>query len=640
MMNKIVLQTTRERSLKRLRQVIVLLPLLTTSLSADPSDSLNDPRMNWYKAAKFGLMIHWGIYAEPAGQWSEENGSYESWREAIKNNTLQDFPGYAEQIQKNAQIPREEYKKIANDFDWSKFNAQDIIDLCYATGQRYIVITAKHHDGFAMYHSKADPFNIVEATPVGRKSGRDPLRELAEACHATKTKGPWEIKMCFYYSHCIDWMEDGGNTHGYKHASGVNPAKFQEYFERKMFPQVKELMTEYGEVGLIWFDVPRVPFTDAQAEKIVHMMREAQPATLVNGRLGKPQFVDYLVSGDNGAAGVPTDYYWETPASINHTYGYGVADQDWKSWEELAEIMVKVIAHNGNYLLNIGPKSDGSVPKKSVEILQQLGKWVKRNSEAIFDTECTPYRSESMTTHEWGTCTQRDGTLYLFVQNWPETARINLPLIKNQPKSVSYLAVADKAQLKHGRSTDSRGNTVITIEVPQTAPDADGIIVLKAEFEGKVELDPIKHAYDEAKRQIVLEGRDFHAITAPKTGIHYNREMGAIHGFRGADAPVWVFDVPESGDYELTILSSGHRNLSKDKKNTIRIDNKPVLEFTVPITKAKSAGDDWLNYQPHAIGTVALENGRSELAIIPAPKQRGWNMSIKRIVLTRKDQSE
>ena len=496
MMNKIALQTTRERSLKRLRQVIVLLPLLTTSLSADPYDSLNDPRMNWYKAAKFGLMIHWGIYAEPAGQWSEENGSYESWREAIKNNTLQNFPGYAEQIQKNAQIPREEYKKIANDFDWSKFNAQDIIDLCYATGQRYIVITAKHHDGFAMYHSKADPFNIVEATPVGRKTGRDPLRELAEACHATKTKGPWEIKMCFYYSHCIDWMEDGGNTHGYKHASGVDPAKFQEYFERKMFPQVKELMTEYGEVGLIWFDVPRVPFSDAQAEKIVHMMREAQPATLVNGRLGKPQFVDYLVSGDNGAAGVPTDYYWETPASINHTYGYGVADQDWKSWEELAEIMVKVIAHNGNYLLNIGPKSDGSVPKESVEILHQLGKWVKLNSEAIFGTECTPYRSESMTTHEWGTCTQRDGTLYLFVQNWPENGRIDLPLIKNQPKSVSYLAVADKAQLKHGRSTDSRGNTVITIEVPQTAPDADGIIVLKAEFEGKVELDPIRHAYD------------------------------------------------------------------------------------------------------------------------------------------------
>jgi alpha-L-fucosidase len=402
-----------------------------------------------------------------------------------------------------------------------------------------------------------------------------------------------------------------------------------------MFPQVKELMTEYGEVGLIWFDVPRVPFCDEQAQQIVEMMRDAQPGTLINGRLGKQQFVDYLVSGDNGAAGVPTDFYWETPASINHTYGYGVADQDWKSWEELAEIMVKVIAHNGNYLLNIGPKSDGSVPKESVKILHQLGQWVKLNSEAIFDTQCTPYRADSMTTHEWGTCTRRDSTLYLFVQNWPKDGKIDLPLIKNQVNKVSYFAVANKAKLTHSRSIDSRGNTVITIDVPRTAPDAEGIIVLKAEFEGKVELDPILHTYDKAKQQIVLEGRDFHAITAPKTGIYYDREMGAIHGFRGADAPVWVFNVPESGEYELTILGSGHRNLSKNKKNTIRIDKEPVLDFTVQLTKAQSGGDDWLNFKPHTIGTVSLEKGRSELAIIPAPRQKGWNMAIKNVTLKK-----
>ena len=131
--------------------------------------------------------------------------------------------------------------------------------------------------------------------------------------------------------------------------------------------------------------------------------------------------------------------------------------------------MVRVIAHNGNYLLNIGPKSDGSVPKESVEILHQLGQWVKLNSEAIFDTECTPYRADSMTTHEWGTCTRRDSTLYLFVQNWPEDGKIDLPLIKNHAKEVSYLAVANKAKLQHSRSIDSRGNTVITIDVRQAA---------------------------------------------------------------------------------------------------------------------------------------------------------------------------
>lgn len=542
-----------------------------------------------------------------------------------------------EQIQKNAQIPRAEYKNIANDFDWSKWNAQEIVDLCYATGQRYIVITAKHHDGFAMYHSKVDPFNIVDATPYGRESGRDPLRELADACHATKNKGPWEIRICFYYSHCIDWMEDGGNTHGYKHALGVDAGKFQEYFDRKLFPQVQELMNNYGEVGLIWFDVPRVPFSDEQARKIVTMMHDAQPATLVNGRLGKDQFVDYLVSGDNGAAGVPTDYYWETPASINHTYGYGQDDKEWKSWEELAGMMVQVIANNGNYLLNIGPKADGTVPDRSVEILHRLGEWVKLNREAIFETESTPYRHESMTAHDWGTCTMRDNVLYLFVKNWPENGKMELPLVRNRVKDVSFLAVGNRQKLKHGRSTDRRGNSVITIDLPQASP-AEGIVVLKAEVDGRVELDPIKHLYDETKQQIVLDGRDFHAITGPKTGIYYDREIGAIHKFRGEDAPVWVFDVPESGDYEVEILGSGHRNLSNNKKNTIHIDKKPILKFTVQTTMAEGgAEDDWTNFQPHRVGTVTLEKGRSELAIIPEPRQKGWNMAIKKVTMTKVD---
>ena len=616
--------------------------MIFTALSgaslADPYKSVNDPRMDWFKDAKLGLMIHWGMYAVPAGRWSEEGGSYESWKKANEKD-LKVFPGYAEQILKNAQIPREEYKKIANHFDWSKWNAQDIIDLCYATGQRYIVITAKHHDGFAMYDSEVDPFNIVDATPYGRESGRDPLKELAEACRATKDKGPWKIKMCFYYSHSIDWMEDGGNTHEYKHASGVDPVKFQEYFDRKMFPQVKELMTKYGDVGLIWFDVPRAPFSDEQAKKIVEMMHEAQPATLVNGRLGKDQFVDYLISGDNGAAGVPTDYYWETPASINHTFGYGKDDKEWKTPEKLAAIMVKVIANNGNYLLNIGPKADGTAPQESVEILHEFGKWVKRNSEAIFETEGTPYRQQSMTTHKWGTCTTKDNDLYLFLTDWPKDGKMELPLIKNQLKSISFLTDGKQEALKHSKSIDNRGNSVTTIDVPESSP-AEGTVVLKAEFDGKVELDPVKHLYDSEKKQIVLDGRDFHAITGEKTGIYYDNEMGAIHKFRGGDAPVWAFDVPESGSYEVVILGSGHRSLTKNRTNTIQINKKPVLDFAVQTTPAEGkAANDWTNFQPQKIGTVTLKQGRSELAVIGDPKPKDWNMAIKEVTLTKVDES-
>jgi alpha-L-fucosidase len=615
----------------------ILLPALLTAsaLQADPLKSINDPRMEWYKDAKFGLMIHWGMYAVPAGYWSKDK-TFDSWLHADESK-LEQIRGYAEQVMKNAQMRPEEYNKIAEVFDWSKWNAQDIIDLCYATGQRYIVITAKHHDGFAMYHSKASKFNIVDATPHGRKTGRDPLKELADACHATERNGrPWPIKMCFYYSHCVDWQEAGTHPHNYQFVKGPDAALFQSYFERKFFPQVRELMHNYGDVGLIWFDVPRVPFSTEQARQVVEMMRKVQPATLINGRLGKEEFVDYLVSGDNGAAGVPTEYYWETPASINHTYGYGKWDTDWKSWEELAERLVRCVSHNGNYLLNIGPKGDGTIPEASVKILQDLGKWVKPHSEAIFGTESTPYRGEKMTSMKWGYCTQKDNVLYLFVRHWPKDGNLDLPLIKNKVNRISYLLAADKAELDYERSVDARGNRVITIKLPKTAPVEKGMVVIKAELEGKADLDPVKHFYDARKKQLVLEARDFHAYTAPKTLIYYDRDMDAVHNFfaKGGDAPVWTFEVAESGKYSVSILYAAHPNLAKDKKNDIQIDGKTVLSFATRATKGSSA-DPWTNFEAHEIGRIPMEKGRRTLAIVPQPDQNGRNLTIKHILLTK-----
>jgi len=611
--------------------------LATTSLYAKSS---NDPRMDWYKDAKFGLMIHWGMYAVPAGEWSKDK-TFKTWRNGDKKD-LEPISGYAEQILKNASITREEYAKLADVFDWSKWNAQDIIDLCYATGQRYIVITSKHHDGFAMYHSKVNKFNIVDATPYGRKSGRDPLQELADACHATETDGsPWPIKICFYYSHCVDWQEDGTHPHSYKYVKGPDAKLFQKYFENKFFPQVKELMHNYGDVGLIWFDVPRVPFSVEQAKQVVDMMKEAQPDTLINGRLGKAEFVDYQVLGDNGFAGVPTDYYWECPASINHTYGYSKNDTDWKSWEVLAEDLVRAISHNGNLLLNIGPKGDGTVPEESIKIIHQLGQWVKPNSEAIFGTRATPYQGESMISLDWGYCTQRDNDIYLFVKNWPESGDLELPLIKNKVKKISYLIANNKAKLNYKRSTDSRGNKVIKIKVPKTAPlGVSGMVVIKAELKGKATLDPVKHFYDENKKQIVLEAKDFHAITGAKTHIYYDREMGAIYKFmaKGGDAPVWSFEVPESGDYAINVIYSAHRNLAKNKKNDVEVDGQSRLSFTTESTQVPGdATDDWKNFKDHQVGTLSLEKGMRNLAIVPQKSQGGWNIAIKRITLTKEN---
>jgi alpha-L-fucosidase len=613
----------------------------------DPDKSIDDPRMQWYMDAKLGLMVHWGVYAVPAGSWSED-GTFESWKKAWESGTktgLREYGGYAEQIMRHAAIPRDEYKKLPQVFDWSDFNAQEYIDLCYATGQKYIVITSKHHDGFAMYHSKADPFNIVETTPTGQRTGRDPLKELAEACAATKTKGPWEIKMCFYYSHCVDWMEDGTHDHGYKHATGPDAEKFQEYFDRKFYPQVKELMENYGEVGLIWFDVPRIPFTDEQAKKVVDMMKSIQPNTLVNGRLGKTQFVDYMVSGDNGVAGVPTDYYWETPASINHSYGYSAHDEEWKTWEALAEWFVKTISHNGNYLLNIGPKADGSIPEKSVEIMHRLGEWVKPHSEAIFGTRSSPYKGPSMTSMEWGYTTQKDNNLYLFVRYWPEDGKLDLPLLKNKIKNISFLVANDGAKLDYKYTTDHAGNKITSIAVPKEAP-TEGITVIKVEVKGdEIQLDRIKHYYNEESKQIILEARDFHAIVGQKSRINYNRSMGAIQFFwagKGKDPgemPVWQIDVKDPGKYKMEIEYSSHPQLGAGKVNKVFIDDAEVLSF-----KGKSSTgehtDPWYNFGTFEIGELNLNQGVQNLRLAAYETEgtnSSWNIAIKRIRLTKVD---
>nr|MBD3622207.1 alpha-L-fucosidase [Sunxiuqinia sp.] len=201
-------------------------------------------KMQWFNDAKFGLFIHWGVYAVPAGLWSKNN-TFES-RFDGDDSDLYSPHNYSERLLHATNMPLSEYEKIPALFDWSDFNAQDYIDLCFESGQRYIVITSKHHDGFAMWRSKASEWNIGDATPYGRESGRDPLKELADACQATKTNGsPWEIKMCFYYSHCADWHEDDAAAFNYKRRTDPSVEVFQNYLDRKVKPQVTELLTEY-----------------------------------------------------------------------------------------------------------------------------------------------------------------------------------------------------------------------------------------------------------------------------------------------------------------------------------------------------------------------------------------------------------
>ena len=335
---------------------------LSCHLTADKKTSKSNPRdsssraenMNWFREAKFGMFIHWGPYSRLGGEWKGR-------RQKEKQT---------EWIMNYLKIPAKEYREAAHQFNPVQFNALEWVRLAKATGMKYIVITAKHHDGFAMYHSKVTDYNIFDWTPFKR----DPLKELADACAAEG------IKFCVYYSHREDWDHPGGygNNWDYDNEWGrdlFQPVKFTEYLEEKAKPQLRELLTNYGPIGLVWFD--RGIYTKKQGLEFVQIVREFQPSALVNSRVGHSLVLetigDYQSANDNLMPPGGLEEFWETPQTLNETWGYSKFDTLWKSPEAVTQRLVEIVSRGGNYLLNIGPTGEGEIPKATMEIFKKVG---------------------------------------------------------------------------------------------------------------------------------------------------------------------------------------------------------------------------------------------------------------------------
>lgn len=325
-----------------------------------------DDRLAWWREAKFGMFIHWGLYAVPAGRWHEKP-----------------IPGIGEWIMNKAQIPITEYEKLALQFNPVKFNADAWVLTAKNAGMKYIVITSKHHDGFAMFGSKASKYNVVDATPFHR----DPMKELAAAC---KRHG---LRLCFYYSHAQDWHEPDavGNTWDFPQEKGRKDPKegFDNYMDRKALPQVNELLTQYGPIGLIWYDTP-FRITEAQSRRFVDAVNKLQPDCLVNSRVGF-NLGDYGSEGDNKIPADVRSGNWETPATLNDTWGFKSYDHNWKSVEDLTFKLVDIVSKGGNYLLNVGPTCEGVIPQPSIDRLAAIGRWLKVNGESIYGCGPTPF---------------------------------------------------------------------------------------------------------------------------------------------------------------------------------------------------------------------------------------------------------
>ena len=332
-------------------------------------------RMQWWREARFGMFIHWGLYSIPAGTW---NGKQ--------------VPGIGEWIMNTASIPVAQYKALASQFNPTDFSAHDIVALEKSAGMKYIIITAKHHDGFAMFNSKTNSFNIVDATPFHR----DPLRELAIEC---KKQG---IKLGFYYSQDQDWTAPGGAA--YKtgdhqpptfHWDPAQNGSFDTYRQTKAIPQIKELLNNYGEFpAIVWFDTPTSDMTPASAAEIVTLLNQ-HPNLIWNNRLGG----GYDGDTETPEQRIPPQGFpgrdWESCMTINDTWGYKSYDANFKSTETLLHNLIDIASKGGNYLLNIGPDSHGIVPAPEVQRLLAIGKWLSVNGEAIYSTGPTLFGAEA-----------------------------------------------------------------------------------------------------------------------------------------------------------------------------------------------------------------------------------------------------
>jgi alpha-L-fucosidase len=426
-------------------------------------DAAQDAKMQWFREAKFGLFIHWGLYSIPAGEWKG-----------------QPVAGIGEWIMNHAKIPVTEYEQLASRFNPVKFNAEEWGKMAEDAGMKYIVITSKHHDGFAMYHSQVSKYNIYDATPFHR----DPLKELSEAA------ARHHIKFGFYYSQVQDWHEPNGNGNTWDFGPDDNHKDFDKYLSEKALPQVKELLTGYGPLCLLWFDTPRGQISGEHSDrgqKFIDLVHQLQPMTLIDGRLGIKG--DYRSMGDNAIPNAVVNEDWEVPATLNHTWGFKKDDTDWKTPEDLTFKLVDIVSKGGNYLLNVGPTSEGVIPQASQDNLRTVGKWLKVNGAAIYGAGPTPFGDELgapdktrmdkkgnpvfVMATDWR-CTTQPGKLYIHLFKWP-AGSFAVSKVSGKVSKAYLLADASHKALKVKQSGDS-----LTVALPAQAPDhLDSVLVLE-----------------------------------------------------------------------------------------------------------------------------------------------------------------
>ncbi len=436
---------------------------ISSAQAVRESREVYEARMRWWNEARFGLFIHWGLYAIPAGTWEGKTD-------------------YGEWIRESAHIPLATYEKFVKQFNPVRFDADAWVRTAKAAGIRYIVITAKHHDGFCLFDAKETEFDVM-STPFHR----DVMRALADAC---RREG---MKICWYYS-IMDWHHpDYLPRRGWETDRPADGADFSRYI-RYMKEELRELVTNYGDIGVLWFDGEwESTWNTAEGRDLYEFVRQLQPSIIINnrvgaGRSGMEGFSENTdAAGDFGtpeqqipATGIP-GVYWETCMTMNDHWGYNSHDRNWKSSHDLIRMLADIASKGGNFLLNVGPTAEGVFPDSSVDRLRGIGRWMAVNGDAIHGTSASPFVSIP-----WGRCTVKrtpgGETLYLHVFEWPSDGRLMLNGVSNAPERAYVLSDASQRLLPVSRAEDA-----LSINVPVVTPDPnDAVVVL--EFRGPADV--------------------------------------------------------------------------------------------------------------------------------------------------------
>lgn len=569
--------------------------LLSSVLAQQQGESVDAfaKRTRWWREAKFGMFIHWGIYAVPADA-----------------TDLQGRKTIAEWYLSNKRMQVRDYEEFAQQFNPAQFNAREWVRMAKESGMKYIVITSKHHDGFCMFDTKLTDYNIVKAAPFGR----DPMKELAEEC---RRQG---IRLCFYYSimdwHHSDYLPRRPWERNVRPAEGADLNRYIDF----MKGQLLELLTNYGPIGVLWFDGGwEHNAQELRSAEVNTFIRSIQPSILINDRNHLPE--DFSTPEQTIPAGaLPGGRLWETCMTINDTWGYAKNDTNWKPAEDLIRKLCDIAHKGGNFLLNVGPTAEGTFPQPIVERLQRIGQWMKVNGKSIYGTTQSPFRKLSFN----GRCTQKGNTLYLHVFEWGDGV-LRLEGLETKVLSARALLGNELLKVRTERVGGEGGYTVVYLSKPKRLGPAATVVELKL-ASAPVVMQVSTTIQPDAKGILLCHARD-----AEVHGQSARYEQGGGKDNIGfwtspSDYVTWSIRIPRGGYYRLTVTYACPPENS-GSRFSVGVEGGRRLEGTVEATGS------WTDFRDFTLGDLYLRTGRRTLSVRVSEMPRAAVMNLQKVVL-------